>query len=441
MRNILTRIATAVLALVVLCSSLLMTGCSTPKVAMTVDGEDYTTGQYLAYLYNTFYGVYMDSSSTGMPLYYYEMYNTDTDVWAGPYTYENQSYDLAGYISALAQDSVVRQVAVKRMMAEHGITLKANRPDAYAALQEEIAGLKKDAFIELGFNNESYAKMLEECNYNEAALFYGLYGAGGKRAIAETEIRTYFEENYISYMIVSTALQDSDGNDLTDEKKAEVKKQFEDYLALYEKDKDFDAVIHKFEEDEKAKQEAEENDTTTTTTGGTTAEGATTTTTEATTTTTTTAATTTTTEAPSTTGGETTTTTTGDGHDHEEEEEEHNHRVDVDAAADDEESELEKAIKAMAFDEVKIIEYKDDSDIPTMALVLKMDPEADRGEDEDGNPVDYYEDVKEDIIYTKKYEEFNDEVTAKMATLSVKINDKAVKACDPYEFRKAFFGE
>ena len=175
---------------------------------MTVDGEEYTTGQYLAYLYNTFSRVYMDTSGSSTPLYYYELYSSGTDVWAGPYTYENQSYDLSGYISALAQDSVVRQVAVKRMMAEHGITLQGNRPDGYKALQEEIAALSKNNFIDLGFNNESYAKMLEECNYNEQALFYGLYGKGGKREIAETELRTYFDENYLSYMIISTSLQD-----------------------------------------------------------------------------------------------------------------------------------------------------------------------------------------------------------------------------------------
>ena len=76
------------------------------------------------------------------------------------------------------------------------------------------------------------------------------------------------------------------------------------------------------------------------------------------------------------------------------------------------------------------------------ALLASMkDPEADRGNDEDGNPVNYYEDVKENIIYTKKYEEFNQEVIAKMATLKVEINQKAVKACDPREFRNAIFGE
>ncbi len=434
MRNILKRTATALLALVMLCSALLMTGCSTPKIAMTVDGEEYTTGQYLAYLYNTFYNVYMNTSVSSTPLYYYELYGTGTDVWAGPYTYEGQSYDLAGYISALAQDSVVRQVAVKRMMAEHGITLQNNRPDSYKALQDELAALKKDAFIELGFNNESYAKMLEECNYNESALFYGLYGKGGKREVAETELRTYFEENYLSYMIVSTVLQDQDGKDLTDEKKAEVKKQFEEYLALYEKDKDFDAVIHKFEADEKAKSEAESS-TTTTTTGGTTAEGATTTQNL-----TTTEATTTTTGTTTTADNATTTTTTQGDTDSEKEEEEHNHRVDVDSAAEGNDA-LEKLIKEMSFDEIKILEYKDDSDTPTMALVLKMDPEADRGNDKDGNPVDYYADVKENIIYTKKYEEFNKEVVERMATLKVDVNKKAVNACDPYEFRKTVFGE
>ncbi len=434
MRNILKRAVTVLLALAMLCSALLMTGCSTPKVAMTVDGDKYTTGEYLAYLYNTFYQVYMAGSASSVPLYYYEMYATDSDVWGQEYTYEDQKYDLAGYIKAMAQDAVVRSVAVKRMMTEFGITL--NEEDA-KALADELAAMENDAFIELGFNNESYARMLEECNYNESGLFYALYGKGGKREVAETDVRKYFDDNYLSYFIISDALTDAKGNKLDDKAKAEVKKTFEEYLAMYEKDKDFDAVLHKFEADEKAKAEAESNKTTTTTGKGNTTPAATTTTAAATTTT---EGATTTLNNTTTANGATTTTTAHD-HDHEEEEEEeHNHRVDVDSSAEGNEN-LEKLIKEMKFGEIKILEYEDDSKTPTIALVLRMDPEADRGEDKDGKKIDYYAEQVETILYSMKFEEFNKEITAKMDTLKVEVNKKAINAGDPVEFRKAFFGE
>lgn len=421
MRNIFKRTAVALLALVMLCSALLMSGCSTPKIAMTVDGDEYTTGEYLAALHNTFQQVYIQGS-----LYYYEMYSTDTDIWGEEdYEYEGEKYGLADYISALTQDAIVRQVAVKRLMAEKGITLSEEDKKAIA---EDLAELKTDAYIDLGFNNESYARIWEESKYNESGLFYALYGEGGKTPVPSADVRKYFDDNYLSYMIISTTLQDSKGKDLSAEEKAKVKKQFEDYLALYEKDKDFDAVIHQFEADEKAKSEAEASTTTTTVAGATT--------TTTTTTTTTVAPTTTTTGA-----GETTTTTAHDHEDEdEEEEEEHNHRVDVDAAADDTESELEKAIKAMAFDEVKILEYTD-NEVPTIALVLKMDPEADRGKDEDGKDVDYYADQVETILYQLKFDEFDKMVKEKVETLDVNINKTAVNACDPYDFRVAYFGE
>jgi len=180
------------------------------------------------------------------------------------------------------------------------------------------------------------------------------------------------------------------------------------------------------------------NKTTTTTGKGNTTPAATTTTAAATTTT---EGATTTLNNTTTANGATTTTTAHDhDHDHEEEEEEHNHRVDVDSSADGNEN-LEKLIKEMKFNEIKILEYEDDSKTPTIALVLRMDPEADRGKDEDGKEIDYYAEQVEAILYSMKFEEFNKELIAKMDTLKVEVNKKAINAGDPVEFRKAFFGE
>jgi hypothetical protein len=103
-------------------------------------------------------------------------------------------------------------------------------------------------------------------------------------------------------------------------------------------------------------------------------------------------------------------------------------------------AELAKEIKKLKFNEVKIIEYKNSSGKAVKALVLRLDPEADRGEDKDGKAVDYFADQNKAILYQLKNEEFNKDVDAKFETLDVEINSRAVNACDPYEFRSMFAG-
>ena len=49
-------VACALVMLVLCC-----TGCSTPKNAMTIDGYEVSTGEYLANLYNMFYQAYYNS--------------------------------------------------------------------------------------------------------------------------------------------------------------------------------------------------------------------------------------------------------------------------------------------------------------------------------------------------------------------------------------------
>lgn len=51
-----------------LTSAVSLSGCSTPEIAMTVDGTEYSTGVYLAYLYNTYFSLFYQGS---YPLYYY----------------------------------------------------------------------------------------------------------------------------------------------------------------------------------------------------------------------------------------------------------------------------------------------------------------------------------------------------------------------------------
>lgn len=383
MMKFLKKAAAALLALAIVAAALLCTGCSTPKVAVTVDNQKFTTGEYLAYLYNSFNQIYINQS-----LYYYDLYIESYDVWGETYTYNDEKMDLRAYIKASAKDTIVRQVALEKMLDEHKLAI----PDEdKAAADEYLATLPNDAFIEFGFNNKSFEKMYRAYNGNERALFYGLYGEGGERAVPAEDIRGYFDKYYLSYEIISHPLTDDDG-DLSEEEIADVQKALEGYLALYNETGDFNAVIDKQKADTAAAKaaEAEEADDTADKEE----------------------------DKPSTLA---------------------DNRVDI---TDDEsgDKELVAALNEMEFNEVKIIDYKTDAGVATKALVLRLDPEADRGEDEDGNAVDYFAEQKEAILYHLKFDEFNEEVKKVVDGLKVTVNTAAVKACDPYEFRKIVTG-
>ena len=50
----LKRSAIIVLSAAVISGSLLLSGCSTPAVAATIDNTNFTSGEYLAYVYGTY---------------------------------------------------------------------------------------------------------------------------------------------------------------------------------------------------------------------------------------------------------------------------------------------------------------------------------------------------------------------------------------------------
>lgn len=78
---------------------------------------------------------------------------------------------------------------------------------------------------------------------NELSLFLAHYDKGGSKEVAETDVRGYFDENYISYKMISVAQTDSEGAALSDEKQQENKAFLQKYLDMYNKNGDFNAVI------------------------------------------------------------------------------------------------------------------------------------------------------------------------------------------------------
>ncbi len=178
-----------------------------PTIAATYEnGKELTTNQYLAYLYLEFENLYYSQG-----LYQYEAYGMNPWEQTFPYGKDGAKLLLSDYIVRATQDNIKRQIVLAQMMQEYDIPRMA---EDEAELNKDLATLEKDAFIDLGFDNDSYIYAVQNAYLNERSLFYGLYGKGGARAVDELELRRYFSNNYVSYKMISTPLTDTTGKAL-----------------------------------------------------------------------------------------------------------------------------------------------------------------------------------------------------------------------------------
>ena len=414
----LTRVLSMVLATVLLISCLLMGGCSTPEYALEVDGKKFAMGDYLAYIYAVMSGDYTVQ-------YYLSYYGEEAFDQEVSYS-EDERMDLDEYILRKAQDTMIRQVVLEQMMQEHGVAKDA---EELKKLEEELKAMTPDMFIQLGFNNQRYIDMIKAVNLNESSLFLGLYDKGGKRAVADANIRKYFDDNHVSYKYIEISLVNSDKSEKKENEVKEIEARLQKYLDAFnagEKTGDaFDkAVYTAYQKDE------ETSKTTTTTKGtGTTVAGATTTTT-------------TTTKATTTTTGTTGTGNTGSTTQKDEVKKATRYDTYKDDFSDEE---LYKAVSSVPVGTAAIKTYKKNGTTKTMALIFRMDSEAERDTTNDKGEVtkvDYFAEQRETILQHLKYEEFDKEVEDKVKALGDKVvrHERALKAPDLWEMAQLVFG-
>ena len=316
------RILSAVLALT-LSLSVMLTGCDMWKptlpgvgdVAATYgDGQEITTGEYLAYLYMNFSNVYSS-------YYYYEQYGMDP--WEQTVPYETGEVDadgkeitenlpLADYIVRITQDTIKQQIVLDKMIKDEGLSwIEDERKD----IETELAETEPNLYLSLGINDEHFSSVYKKVMLNQRGAFFSRYGKDGTQAIKDTELKKYFKDNYLSYKIISTTLTTTDdkGNskDMTDKEKKAAKEKLEGYLKIVN-EKGFEKAMDQYNKDNTAKDE----------------------------------------EAPKATKDE-------------------DNRQNVDATEMDEN--LAKAIRGLKAGEVKVVEYKAGGSTPTAALIQRLD--------------------------------------------------------------------
>ncbi len=374
----LKRVMRTALALLLAVGCLLCVACSTPAVAMEVGGKVYEMGDYLAYAFGTATADY--NSYIYLSYYGEEALSMDFTYGEGD---DQQDVSLKEYLILTTRDMMIRQKALEDMLAENKIEWDK---ELLEAAEKDLKELKADSFIDRGFTNERYINMYKAFQLNESSLFDGLYNKGGVREVAETEIRKFFDENYLSYYMFEVSLVDDKKAALKDEIIQDYQERFDAYLETFNKSEkkieDFQKIYRQFladtaeEEEEDKTEDAKEED--------------------------------------------------------KKEEEQNAERQDVVKVADGVDEELVKAVEKITEGEAKVVTYKKGGTTNTLALIFRMDPEAERGQDKDKKDIDYYEETRDQSLQHMKYEEFDKEVTKRMETLKkdAVINERALKAVD-----------
>lgn len=233
MKNV-TKIICAVLAM-----AMLLTGCAMPKITLPGtpavaatygDGQTISTGEYLAYLYLNFEQVYSN----------YAYYAQSMDVWNDPSmqlpydTAEGETVKLGmeEYIVRITEDTIKQNIVTEQLMKDNNITLIE---DEAKEIDEDLAEMPEGAYLPVGISNANYSKVYKSLMLNQRSAFFGLYGKGGAKEVAETEIRKYFDTNYVSYKMITVPLTKTEDDKTValtaDEKAAEMKK-LNEYLTI-----------------------------------------------------------------------------------------------------------------------------------------------------------------------------------------------------------------
>ncbi len=212
---------------------------STPKIAMTVDGKDYPTGEYLAYMLDAFQQVYINQG-----LYYYEQQGAD--VWAQEYTYKDQKVKLDEYIKKMTVDTIIRQKALENMMAEAGVKPSE---ETTKDVEEMLGQISESTLLSYGVSMASYRAMCEAYYRNELSLFLSRYDKNGTTPVSEEDIRKYFETNYLSYKMISVEMMTADGKEKSEDEQKKITDNLQKYLDMYNKGTDFNKVVAQYNYD------------------------------------------------------------------------------------------------------------------------------------------------------------------------------------------------
>lgn len=184
--------------------------------------------------------------------------------------------------------SCAEHIAVIQKFDELGLELAQEDIDLVNDYAESVYAEETNEYTDNGIGEESFKEILIN-TYKASEVFNAIYGEGGSANVQESELKEHYIENNARVRYVMLDLHDTEGNDLDEAGKKEIRNLANTYLNKVKAAKDETEILEKFNEvsdeyaeykEEKAAEAAGETEEATTEAVTTAAETTTTTTTD-----------------------------------------------------------------------------------------------------------------------------------------------------------------
>lgn len=164
------------------------------------------------------------------------------DVW----TAQIDGQPLEDWVIADAQKEVAKYVAVEHLAAEKGITLteeqKTEVSNLVSVMRQYYAYYEKN-----GISEDSLSAVIGN-QYLSEALFNLQYGPEGETPIPEADIEQYYTNKFVRFKYIIFDSNDSEGNPLEGDAKAELEEIMSTYLKKAQEDPEsMDTLIAQYD--------------------------------------------------------------------------------------------------------------------------------------------------------------------------------------------------
>lgn len=209
--------AAAALAVTVAASAL--SGCSSTDYSMTVNGEKINAGVYINFMVN--------EMTTQMYTLYYGGEITDPSEC---FDKQIDGKDFTAYVKDEALQNTKEFAAVNAKFDELGLSLSDEDKDAVKSSVSSSWEQSEGFYENIGISKESLTQCTE-LSYKRQAIFDHYYAEGGEEEVADDEIQSFVNENYIRYKNIVVPKSTAEDEEEKEAENAELNELIEGYLA------------------------------------------------------------------------------------------------------------------------------------------------------------------------------------------------------------------
>lgn len=158
-----------------------------------------------------------------------------------------EGVNYSDWVKNRAEEICKEYAAYEMKFAEAGLELseeKLAEIDFYTDYYWNSAGLGK-FYEENGVAFQTYKKFFTY-SYKAREYFESIYGKNGTNPVPEEELKSAMDENFVLVNQLYASYTDTDGNELSDDAKSEIKQKFESYITRLNNGESFETIYNEY---------------------------------------------------------------------------------------------------------------------------------------------------------------------------------------------------